>query len=107
MTSRGPQRPTALGPPRRLPSSKLPRFDEIAMTDNRDNPLLRAWHTPYGLPPFDEIAPEHFAPAFDHAMQAHRAEITAITGNPEAPSFENTMVALDIAGGELRRVSKV
>ena len=77
------------------------------MTDDRANPLLRPWHTPYGLPPFDEIAPEHFVPAFDHAMRAHCAEIAAIAGSPAAPSFENTMVALDIAGGELRRISKL
>src|SRR5262245_52321148 len=77
------------------------------MTENRDNPLLREWHTPYGLPPFGEIAPEHFVPAFDDAMQAHRAEIAAIAANSATPSFENTMVAFDIAGSELRRISKV
>jgi peptidyl-dipeptidase Dcp len=77
------------------------------MTDDRDNPLLRPWHAPYGLPPFGEIAPDDFAPAFDHAMRGHRGEIAAIEGIAAEPTFENTMVAFDIAGGELRRISKL
>ena len=77
------------------------------MTDIRENPLLRPWQTNYGLPPFGDIAPEHFTPAFEHAMRAHRDEIAAITGNTQAPSFENTMIAFDIAGSALRRIAKV
>ncbi len=44
------------------------------------NPLLGAWHTPFGVPPFDRIRPEHFVPALDEAFKAHMAEIDAIAG---------------------------
>ncbi len=77
------------------------------MTDTRDNPLLRPWQGPHGLPPFGEIAPAHFIPAFEHALRAHRDEVEAIAANAEAPSFANTMVAFDVGGGELRRISKL
>lgn len=62
------------------------------------NPLLQPWNTPYGLPPFDQIAPEHFEPAFDVAMPAHLAELDAIAHNPAAPDFDNTLRALDHSG---------
>ncbi len=77
------------------------------MTDAGTNPLLRPWPAPHGLPPFAEIAPAHFPPAFERAMQAHRDEIAAIAGNAEAPSFENTLTAFDVGGRELRRISKL
>jgi peptidyl-dipeptidase Dcp len=69
------------------------------------NPLLEPWTTPFGLPPFDAIAPSHFPPAFDTAMEAHCRDVAAITGNPEAPSFANTVEALERAGALLTRVS--
>jgi peptidyl-dipeptidase Dcp len=80
-----------------------------AMTPELDlgNPLLRDWDTPFGAPPFEEIAPEHYLPAFDHALAAHRAEIEAIAGLTEEPSFDNTIAALELGGRELRRVSAV
>ncbi len=68
------------------------------------NPLLSTWETPYGLPPFDKIKPEHFAPAFETAMADHRAEIEAIASNPEPPTFQNTLAALDRSGQSLARV---
>ncbi len=68
------------------------------------NPLLEPWDTPYGLPPFDRVKPEHFVPAFDVAMPAHLAEIDAIAGNPQPPSFDNTLAALDAAGRLYMRV---
>jgi peptidyl-dipeptidase Dcp len=68
------------------------------------NPLLEPWNTPYELPPFAQILPEHFLPAFQAAMQAHQDEIAAITANVQPPSFENTVVALDQAGGLLERI---
>jgi len=77
------------------------------MIDIADNPLLQSWNAPFGLPPFDRIRPEHFAPAFLHAMGAHRAEIDAIAGCPEPPTFDNTLVALDRGGRELQRISQV
>jgi len=65
------------------------------------NPLLSAWTGPYGLPPFDAIRAEHFEPAFDAALAAHRAELDAIAAQPEAPDFDNTLAALDRAGRAL------
>lgn len=70
-----------------------------------ENPLLEAWETPYGVPPFDRIRPEHFRPAFEEAMARHEAEIEAITANPEAPTFENTLLAYDGAGLLLERTA--
>ena len=63
------------------------------------------WDTPHALPPFERIRPEHYLPAFDRALTAHEDEIDAIAGNPEAPSFANTLVALELSGAALRRVS--
>jgi peptidyl-dipeptidase Dcp len=68
------------------------------------NPLLEAWDTPYGLPPFDRVKPEHFVPAFDVAMPTHLAEIDAIAANPQAPSFDNTLAAFDASGRLYNRV---
>ena len=72
-----------------------------------DNPLLKEWKTPFETPPFSEIAPEHFRPAFDAALAEHDAEIAKIAENPEAPSFANTVDALELAGETLRRVASV
>ncbi|MGR3494983.1 M3 family metallopeptidase [Citreimonas sp.] len=67
-------------------------------------PLLAPWDTPFALPPFDAIEDSHFAPAFDEALAEHRVEIEAIAANPEPPSFENTILALEGAGEALDRV---
>jgi peptidyl-dipeptidase Dcp len=72
-----------------------------------DNPLLATWTTPFGLPPFDRIRPEHFAPAFDEAMAEEAAEIAAIAHSPEPPSFANTIEALERSGRLLDRVGRV
>ncbi|MBL8313447.1 MAG: M3 family metallopeptidase [Rubrivivax sp.] len=69
------------------------------------NPLLQAWNTPYGLPPFAQIRPEHFEPALNHAMQLHRAEVAAIAGQSEPASFDNTLAAFDRAGRLLDAVA--
>lgn len=71
------------------------------------NPLLSEFTTPYGVPPFDLIKGAHFKPAFDAAMTAHKAEIDSIANDPSAPSFSNTIEALDRAGAALNRVSAV
>ena len=69
-----------------------------------ENPLLTPWTTPFGLPPFSAIEPAHFPLAFEAAMAAHRAEIAEIGANPAAPSFENTIEALEGAGRLLSRI---
>jgi peptidyl-dipeptidase Dcp len=71
------------------------------------NPLLTDWTGPFGLPPLPAIKPEHFRPAFDRALAAHRAEIDAIAANPAAPSFGNSIEALERSGHDLDRVSNV
>ena len=71
------------------------------------NPLLVSWTAAFELPPFDAVEPGHFRPAFDRALAAHRAEIDAIAAEPAAPSFENTIAALERSGRELERVSNV
>jgi peptidyl-dipeptidase Dcp len=72
-----------------------------------NNPLLQDWTTPHGMPPFDLIQAEHFSSAYEHALAAHRAEIDAIAGNAEAPTFENTVVAFDRSGALLNRINGV
>jgi peptidyl-dipeptidase Dcp len=72
-----------------------------------NNPLLEAWTGPFGAPPFDRIRPEHFRPAFDAALAEKRAEIDAIAANPEAPTFDNTIGALERSGKALDRVGSV
>jgi peptidyl-dipeptidase Dcp len=69
------------------------------------NPLLRAWQTPFETPPFAEIAPEHFLPAFEQAFADHAAEIAAIEHDPATPDFANTITALERSGKLLSKVS--
>ena len=68
------------------------------------NPLLAPWTTPFGLPPYDLIRDAHYAPAVDTAMDAARAAIAAITTHPDAPTFANTIEALELADAGLNRV---
>ena len=62
------------------------------------NPLLEPSDLPFELPPFGEITDRHFAEGFDAGMAEHRAEVDAIIANPDPPTFENTIVALERAG---------
>lgn len=68
------------------------------------NPLLVDWTTPFGLPPFHEITDADFAPAVDAALDEARRNIAAIVDNSDAPSFENTIEALEQADATLSRV---
>jgi peptidyl-dipeptidase Dcp len=68
------------------------------------NPLLSDWNTPFDLPPFDLIEDDHYAPALEVAMDMARSEIAAIAENSEAPSFANTIEALEAAGDRLDKV---
>ena len=72
-----------------------------------ENPFFESWTTPFGIPPFDRIRPEHFPPAFDRGMQKQIAEIVAIAASAAAPNFANTMEALERSGRLLERVSRV
>jgi peptidyl-dipeptidase Dcp len=74
---------------------------------DKANPLLKPWETPHQTPPFDEIKPEHFLPAFERAFADHAAEIAAITYDPAQPDFANTVTALERSGKLLSKVSAV
>ncbi|WP_457650018.1 M3 family metallopeptidase [Profundibacter sp.] len=71
------------------------------------NPLLSRWDTPFQLPPFADISDDDFAPAFDAAMDEARANIATIADNPAAPTFANTIEALELAEESLSRVLSV
>src|SRR6202171_6561230 len=71
------------------------------------NPLLKAWQTPLETPPFAEIAPEHFLPAFEPAFVDHSPEAAAIAHDPSAPAFANTITALERSGKLLSKVLAV
>lgn len=72
-----------------------------------DNPFLKPYDTPFGIPPFHLITEDHYVPAYEEGIKQHKAEIDALINNPEAPTFENTIVAYDNSGDLLRRVSIV
>ena len=79
-----------------------------AQTDSLEsNPLLQEWNTPYQTPPFSQIETKHYEPAIDYAIEQQRAEIDAIINNPEEPTFENTIVAMEQAGSLLSRVTGI
>ena len=78
-----------------------------APAEVQSNPLLKAWQTPFQTPPFDEIAPEHFLPAFERAFVDHSSEIAAITHDPSTPDFANTITALERSGKLLAKVAAV
>jgi len=71
------------------------------------NPLLEDWTTPFALPPFDRIEDSQFGPAMETALEDGRAAIAAIAGNPEPPTFVNTIEALELADATLDRVAGV
>ncbi len=72
-----------------------------------ENPFFTAWETPYGVPPFDRIEPDHFLPAFERGMSLLDAEIDAITSNNDDPTFENVILAFDRSGQMLTQVQLV
>ncbi|MGI5236877.1 M3 family metallopeptidase [Dactylosporangium sp. CA-139066] len=76
-------------------------------TDNpfSANPFSAPSELPYELPPFDRIEVEHYLPAFERGMAQQRDEVAAIAADPEPPTFDNTLVALERSGRILQRVS--
>ena len=71
------------------------------------NPLLEPWTGPFEAPPFERIEPAHFRPAFAAALKEARREIDAIAADPAAPTFANTIEALERSGRSLDRVAGV
>ena len=72
-----------------------------------NNPLLQTWTAPFAAPPFAAIKPEHFGPAIEAAMRLHDGEIDAIASDPAAPTFANTIEAMERAGRKLVDVGSV
>jgi peptidyl-dipeptidase Dcp len=79
-----------------------------ACNNNKEvNPLLTEWNTPFQAPPFEQIKNEHYLPSLKTAIKNAESEIIAIVENSEKPRFENTVVALELAGKQLNRISNV
>lgn len=76
----------------------------MAVSACNTNPFLQEWDTPYGIPPFDKIKVSHYIPAIKAGIAEQQAEIDAIVANEEAPTFENTIVPLELSGRTLAKV---
>lgn len=72
-----------------------------------ENPFFTEWKTPYGVPPFDQIKNAHFIPAYEEAFIQLQSDVDRIVANADAPTFDNTIVALDAAGALLAKVNGV
>ncbi|RKS06845.1 peptidyl-dipeptidase Dcp [Nocardiopsis sp. Huas11] len=72
-----------------------------------DNPFFAPSALPYGLPDFAAVREEHFVPAYERGMADHLAEVEAIAHDPEPPTFDNTLAALERSGRILHRVQTV
>jgi peptidyl-dipeptidase Dcp len=73
----------------------------------RENPFMKAFDTPYGIPPFEDIQISDYEPAFEAGIAEAKASIDSITSSPDAPTFENTILALDNLSPTLERVVSV
>ncbi|MDR1671710.1 MAG: M3 family metallopeptidase [Alistipes sp.] len=71
------------------------------------NPFFTEWTTPFGVPPFEDLRPAHFRPAFEEGMRIQRAEIDSIVANPAPPTFENVILAYDRSGELYGTVTRV
>ena len=74
---------------------------------NSQNPFFRKWETPFGVPPFTRIKPDHYLPAFQAGIRRHNEEIRDILKIRSAPTFRNTVEALEDSGAFLDRVNRV
>ena len=79
----------------------------FSCSNQKENPFLSAWDTPFQTPPFDEIRNEHFMPAYLAAMKAEKEEVQAIIDNQDEPTFKNTIEALEKTGELYTKVSRV
>jgi len=85
----------------------VPAAAQPATTAKADNPFFVEWKTPFGVPPFGLIKTEHYMPAYDEAIARQRAEVAAISSSKAAPTFANTIEALDGTGLLLAKVDAV
>jgi Zn-dependent oligopeptidases len=72
-----------------------------------NNPFFETYKNKFGAPPFDQIKNEHYMPAFTEGIKQHQAEIDAIANSKDAPTFDNTIAAIDFSGELLKKVSTV
>lgn len=79
----------------------------VNMMAQDTNPFFTAWDTPFQVPPFEKINNSHYMPAYEEGMKQQRDEIRAIVENPAAPTFENTVLAMDVSGSLLQKVALV
>ena len=79
----------------------------LTACSTQNNPLLTESPLPFGAPQFDKIENKHYLPAFEHAIREGKQEIDAIVNNPEAPTFQNTIEALEFAGSAINRVGSI
>lgn len=79
----------------------------VSCAEKESNPFFADFETPFGVPPFNLIQAEHYLPGFAEGIQEQSDEVAAIASNPEPPSFENTIEALEASGSLLRKVSRV
>ena len=77
----------------------------VVTTAFAGNPFFETYKTPHQTIPFNKIKTEHYLPAFQEGMKQHSLEVDKIINNPQAPTFENTIVALDKSGSLLDKVS--
>ncbi len=77
------------------------------MEKKSDNPFLNKYDTPFEVPPFEQIKASHFMPAYLMGIEEDRKEVNAIINNPKAPTFDNTIKALEYSGELLSKVSRV
>ena len=75
--------------------------------EDKGNPLLSEFNTPYGVPPFDQIEAKHYEPAFKRAMSLHNEEVAAILANKNEATFDNTILELDRSGALLTTISEL
>jgi len=78
-----------------------------AQTMSYENPFFKEYTTPFQTPPFDQIKIEHYLPAFEEGIKIKRTELDEVINNPEAPTFENTITAIEKSGKLLTKVSRV
>lgn len=79
----------------------------LSACTNRENPFLTDWNTPYGIPPFQEIQVDNYIPAIQAGIEQQKKEIENIVSNQDAPTFDNTILPLELSGEILRKVSGV
>lgn len=90
-----------------VPTEPAKEVASLSQPVPMENPLLAPSPLPYEYPPFDRIRSEHFREGFDRGMAEHREEVAAIVANEEPPTFENTIVALELSGETLGRVQRI